>query len=278
MSPPILSAAAHNGESCRCERVMEAPDDVKQSLANVRLFFHTGESIQKSNLGDFRDTLKSLDKYYPYDVDIQRIHWLGTNLISNLAIPADAETGLAIGDENRKKSLWAMAKSVVQFRQTIENRIDSLLNASPLDEDFTTRNERIEALEALQAALDKLSQNALDIASLADEESASVPTVSSTLLDKFSPQERFFRDLQSLYTKYGFHTSIGRAHFMGERLIHMLNDPKTSFSTQSRYMLDYQKIPRETIADIENDLEDLNPDKLDRIAKLERLLTDLKAL
>ena len=65
---------------------------------------------------------------------------------------------------------------------------------------------------------------------------------------------------------------------MGERLIHMLNDPKTSFSTQSRYMLDYEKILRETIADMENDSEDLHPDKSDRIAKLKDLLTDLKAL
>lgn len=260
----------------RCERVSDLPDNVRESLENICRFFQAKESIEKSNSGDFLEKLESLTKYRLRDKPIGAIYWSGINLIVNLAILADAKTGYAISDENHKEPLWAIANSVTQFHQTIENRIDSLRKISPSDEDFDTRNERIEALDALKATLSKLST--LDIASLADGGSEFLPATKSAPLDKLSPQERFLRDLWSLFCGYGFYPSIGRVHCIGKRLIETLNDPKTSILTRSNLMLDYKRLLKETITEMENDLEDDHPDKSDRISKLERLLTDLADL
>ena len=103
------------------------------------------------------------------------------------------------------------------------------------------------------------------------------PSASAPPTEKLSPQERFLADIQSLSDNYGFHASIGRVCFMSKRLIETLNDPKATISAKSRSMVDCQNLLRKTIADMENDLEDLHPDKSDRIAKLERALADLKS-
>ena len=195
---PVLS---RNGESYRCERVVELPDDVKRSLKNVCLFFHAKESVEKPDVTepfrDFQEKLEALDEYCPYDMDIRAIRWVGTDLIGDLATLADAGAVRVPANGNRQRSLWAIMENALAFHKKITDRSGSL-PTDATDIMPSTREIRVDALEALKKVFGKLSAR--------------------SIVDMFS----FQTALSNLYASYGWNKTVARFHAQATPIIKVL--------------------------------------------------------